>query len=57
LGVACQGANRQVTETLDPAVMVPIVAGDHVTAKGGFQVVDGIRVFWAHTLLVHSPPR
>jgi hypothetical protein len=57
LGVACPGAIRRVTETLDPAVMAPVVAGDHVTARGGFQVVEGTRVFWAHTLLVHSPPR
>jgi hypothetical protein len=57
LGDACTANTRPVSERLDPAVMVPIVAGDHVTARGGFQVVDGTRVFWAHTLLVHSPER
>jgi hypothetical protein len=36
--------------------MVPIMVGDHVTAQGGFEVHNGVRVFWAHTLEVHTSP-
>jgi len=27
-----------------------------VTARGGFEVHGGARVFWAHTLMVQTPP-
>jgi hypothetical protein len=56
LGDACPRAIRPVKAMLDGNSMVPIVPGDHVTARGGFEVHDGVRVFWAHTLVVHTSP-
>jgi hypothetical protein len=34
--------------------MLPVVRGDHVTAQGGFEVHQGVRVFWAHTFVIHA---
>ena len=56
LGDACSPAARSAATPHDLTVMLPIVVGDHITALGGFEVREGIRVFWAHTLLVHTPP-
>ncbi|MCU1382973.1 MAG: tandem-95 repeat protein [Acidobacteria bacterium] len=56
LGTACQTASRPIRGLLDGNAMVPILVGDHVTAQGGFEVHNGVRVFWAHTLEVHTSP-
>ena len=56
IGATCLAANRPVHGLLDGNVMLPIVNGDHVTARGGFEVHDGVRVFWAHTLIIHTSP-
>jgi hypothetical protein len=56
LGDACAPASRPVRMALDGNAMLPILQGDHVTARGGFEVHDGVRVFWAHTLVVHTSP-
>lgn len=56
LGTVCAAASRPVQGFLDGNAMLPIVVGDHVTAQGGFEVHDGVRVFWAHALIVHSSP-
>ena len=56
LGDACARASRPVRTALDGNAMLPILSGDHVTARGGFEVHDGVRVFWAHTLVDHTSP-
>lgn len=56
LGDSCSLAIRPVTTPLDANVMVPIRIGDHINARGAFQVVDGVRVFWAHTVVVDTSP-
>lgn len=56
LGAACSQGSRPVRTPLDGNAMVAIVRGDHVTARGGFEVHDGVRVFWAHSLVVHTSP-
>jgi hypothetical protein len=56
LGDACSAANRSAATLHEVSVMLPIIAGDHITALGGFEVREGIRVFWAHTLVVQTPP-
>ena len=56
LGAACASTSRPVRALLDGNAMLPIVKGDHLTAQGGFEVYDGVRVFWAHALVVHTSP-
>jgi hypothetical protein len=56
LGDACPHTIRPVRMLLDGNAMLPIARGDHVTARGGFEVYDGVRVFWAHALVVHTSP-
>jgi len=53
---ACLPELRPVRTYLDANAVIPIVKGDHVTARGGFEVRDGSRIFWAHTLIVQSSP-
>jgi hypothetical protein len=56
LGDVCSLSSRPVRGFIDGNAMLPIVKGDHITAQGGFEVYDGVRVFWAHTLVVHTSP-
>jgi hypothetical protein len=54
---ACSPELRPVRTLLDANVMLPLLKGDHVAARGGFEVHAGTRVFWAHTLVVQTSPR
>lgn len=56
IGSVCSKSSRPVVGFLDGNAMVPIGLGDHITAQGGFEVYDGVRVFWAHALVVHTSP-
>ena len=56
LGDACAASSRPVHGIVDAARLVPIRAGDHITALGAFEVIDGTRIFSAHTLVVHTSP-
>jgi hypothetical protein len=56
LGDVCAAASRPVRGIVDAALLLPIRLGDHVTAQGAFEVVDGVRIFSAHTLVVHTSP-
>ena len=56
LGTVCLASSRPVRGLLDGNAMLPVLVGDHVTAQGGFEVHDGVRVFWAHSLTVHTSP-
>jgi hypothetical protein len=56
LGTVCVAGSRPVRGLLDGNAMLPILVGDHITAQGGFEVHDGVRVFWAHTLTVTTSP-
>jgi hypothetical protein len=56
LGGVCAQASRPIRGVVDAVLLVPIRPGDHVTARGAFEVVDGVRVFWAHALIVHTSP-
>jgi len=56
LGDACSASSRPVRGIADAARLVPIRAGDHVTARGAFEVIDGARIFSAHTLVDHTSP-
>ena len=40
----------------DAALLLPIRLGDHVTAHGAFEVVDGVRIFSAHSLVDETSP-
>jgi hypothetical protein len=57
LGDVCALSSRPVQGLIDGNVMLPIVVGDHITAQGGFETYDGVRVFWAHALVVHTSPQ
>ena len=56
LGDACAASSRPVRGIADAARLVPIRAGDHVTALGAFDVIDGVRIFSAHALVDHTSP-
>jgi len=56
LGDACSASSRPVRGVADAARLVPIRAGDHITALGAFDVIDGVRIFSAHTLVDHTSP-
>lgn len=56
LGDVCAASSRPVLGIADAARLVPIRTGDHVTALGAFEVVDGTRIFSAHTLVDHTSP-
>src|SRR2546430_443440 len=56
LGDACAASSRPVHGIVDAARLIPIRAGDHITALGAFEVIDGTRIFSAHTLVVHTSP-
>jgi hypothetical protein len=56
LGSVCSQSSRPVRGLIDGNAMLPIIVGDHITAQGGFEVYDGVRVFWAHALVVHTSP-
>jgi hypothetical protein len=56
LGDACASSSRPVRGIVDAARLLPIQLGDHVTALGAFEVVGGVRVFWAHTLVDRASP-
>jgi len=56
LGDACAAASRPVRGIVDAALLLPIRVGDHVTAQGAFEVVDGVRIFSAHTLVDRTSP-
>ena len=56
LGDACSASSRPVRGIADAARLIPIRAGDHVTALGAFEVIDGVRIFSAHTLVDHTSP-
>jgi hypothetical protein len=55
-GDLCSRSVRPLRAPVDPSVLVPIEPGDHVTATGYFDVVDGIRILWAHTVIVETTP-
>jgi len=56
LGDACAASSRPVRGIVDAARLIPIRAGDHVTALGAFEVIDGARIFFAHALVDHASP-
>ena len=56
MGGVCLVSSRPLRGFLDGNAMLPILVGDHVTAQGGFEVHDGVRVFWAHALVDHTSP-
>jgi hypothetical protein len=56
LGDVCSAASRPVRGIVDAALLLPIRPGDHVTAQGAFEIVDGARIFSAHTLVDHTSP-
>ena len=56
LGDVCAAASRPVRGITDAALLLPIRLGDHVIAQGAFEVVDGVRIFSAHTLVDHTSP-
>ena len=56
LGDVCAAASRPVRGIVDAALLLPIRLGDHVTAEGAFEVVDGVRIFSAHTLVDRTSP-
>ena len=56
LGDVCAAASRPVRGVVDAALLLPIRLGDHVTAQGAFEVVDGVRIFSAHSLVDHTSP-
>jgi hypothetical protein len=56
LGDVCAASNRPVRGIPDAARLIPIRAGDHVTARGAFVVIDGVRIFSAHTLIDRTSP-
>jgi len=53
---ACLPESRPARTPLDANAALPLLKGDHVTARGGFEVHGGARVFWAHTLMVQTSP-
>jgi hypothetical protein len=56
LGDVCAAASRPVRGVVDAALLLPIRLGDHVTAQGAFEVVDGVRIFSAHSLVDETSP-
>ena len=56
LGDVCAAASRPVRGVVDAALLLPIRLGDDVTAQGAFEVVDGVRIFSAHSLVDHTSP-
>ena len=56
LGDVCAAASRPVQGIVDGALLLPIRLGDHVTAQGAFEVVDGVRIFSAYSLVDHTSP-
>ena len=56
LGDVCAAASRPVRGIVDAALLLPIRLGDHVTAQGAFEVVDGVRIFSAHSLVDQTSP-
>jgi hypothetical protein len=56
LGDVCAASNRPIPSVADAARLIPIRAGDHVTALGAFEVVDGVRILSAHTVVDHTSP-
>jgi hypothetical protein len=56
LGDACAAASRPVRGVIDAALLLPIRLGDHVRAQGAFEVVDGVRIFSAHSLVDGTSP-
>jgi hypothetical protein len=56
LGDVCAAASRPVRGIVDAALLLPIRLGDHVTAEGAFEVVGGVRIFSAHTLVDRTSP-
>lgn len=53
---ACLPDSRPVHTLLDANAALPLLKGDHVAARGGFEVHGGARIFWAHTLIVQTSP-
>jgi hypothetical protein len=56
LGDVCAASSRPVRGIVDAARLIPIRVGDHVTALGAFEVIDGVRIFSAQTLVDHTSP-
>jgi hypothetical protein len=56
LGDVCAAASRPVRGITDAALLLPIRVGDHVAAQGAFEVVDGVRIFSAHSLVDQTSP-
>jgi hypothetical protein len=56
LGDVCAAASRPVRGIVDAALLLPIRLGDHVRAQGAFEVVDGVRMFSAHSLVDETSP-
>ena len=56
LGTVCLASSRPVRGPIDGNAMLPVLVGDHITAQGGFEMHDGVRVFWTHALVVHTSP-
>ena len=56
LGDVCAAASRPVRGVVDAALLLPIRSGDHVVAQGAFEVVDGVRIFSAHSFLDQTSP-
>jgi hypothetical protein len=56
LGDVCAAASRPVRGIVDAALLLPIRPGDHVAAQGAFEVVNGVRIFSAHSLIDQTSP-
>jgi hypothetical protein len=56
LGDVCAAASRPVRGIVDAALLLPIRLGDHVRAQGAFEVIDGVRIFSAHSLVDETSP-
>jgi hypothetical protein len=56
LGDVCAAASRPVRGIVDAALLLPIRLGDHVRVQGAFEVIDGVRIFSAHSLVDDTSP-
>jgi hypothetical protein len=50
----CPDTNRAVGPVADSTRFAPIMIGDHITADGNYEEVNGVRFLSAHTLTVNT---
>lgn len=53
----CPHTNRGVSPVPDSYKFAPILPGDHLTAEGNFELVNGVKVLSAHTMTVNAALR